>query len=415
MEYSGTFWKVRRAIHDYGSIPPRIISNRGGTRSGKTFAILQMLNELVEADSAGEVTSVVSESLPHLKRGAIRDFEAIIGRPLDKDARWNASNLTYTYDNGGKLEFFSADSPDKVLGPSRKRLFINECNHIPFETFRQLAVRTSGTIFLDYNPAEAFWCTDKVEPRDNCITVHSTYKDNVHTNTGKSFLSDEQVREIESNKGDSNWWKVYGLGEIGTLEGLIYHFTIIPELPDPEGLTEVQGMDFGFTNDPTARVRCLVDSKRKIVYARERCYQTHMQNKHIIDDLRADGVPADVPIYADCAEPKSIAEIQDAGFNVIPCSKDAPVKSDKLKFQIQWMQGWELRVTADSLNLINEGRNYIWATDRDGNRQTYPIDKFNHLLDALRYAIWTRFSENAGYGEYHISSNPNYHARRRRY
>jgi phage terminase large subunit len=401
-KYNAVFWKIRKAAADH----PRIISNRGGTRSGKTYATLQFLHELIPVrDKAGDVSSAVSESLPHLKRGAIRDFERIVGHPLAQDAHWNASSNTYTYDNGAKLEFFSVDSPDKVLGPSRKRLFINECNHISFETFRQLAVRTTGVIFLDYNPAEAFWATDKVETRPDCITIHSTYLDN------KEFLSAEQVREIEANKGDSNWWKVYGLGEIGSLEGLIYHFNLIPSLPAADGLTEVQGMDFGFTNDPTARVQCLVDHKRKIVYARERCYETHMQNRHIIEDLQADGVGRNVEIYADCAEPKSIADIQEAGYNVIPCDKDAPVKSDKLKFQLQWMQGWELNVTADSLNLINELRNYVWAQDRDGNRQTYPIDKFNHALDALRYAVWTRFGRDAGYGDYVVSFS---HTRTRR-
>ena len=394
VRYGKVYRKIRWAAADH----PRIISNRGGTRSGKTFSILQFLHELIPVrDKAGDVTSVVSESLPHLKRGAIRDFERIIGHSLTQDSHWNASTNTYTYDNGAKLEFFSVDSPDKVLGAGRKRLFINECNHVSYDTFRQLAVRTTGLILLDYNPAEAFWATDKVEPREDCILIHSTYLDN------KEFLTLEQIREIESNQSDANWWKVYGLGEIGTLDGLIYHFDIIPELPSREGLTEVQGMDFGFTNDPTARVQCLVDHKRKIVYARERCYSRAMQNKHIIADLQRDGVNRYVEIYADCAEPKSIADIREAGFNILPCDKEAPVKSDKLKFQIQWLQGWELHVTADSLNMINELRNYIWSKDRDGNLQNVPIDKFNHSLDALRYALWTKYGRDAGHGQYAIS------------
>ena len=135
----------------------------------------------------------------------------------------------------------------------------------------------------------------------------------------------------------------------------------------------------------------------------ERCYQTHMQNKHIIADLQADGIGRGTEIYADCAEPKSIADIKEAGFKVIPCDKDAPVKSDKLLFQLQWMQGWTLKVTKDSINLIRELRNYTWATDKDGNNLNQPIDKWNHLLDALRYATWTRFGRDAGYGQYSIS------------
>jgi len=162
-------------------------------------------------------------------------------------------------------------------------------------------------------------------------------------------------------------------------------------------------LDFGFTNDPTARVQVIADPRKKILYVRERCYQTHMQNKHIIQDLQDDGVGRRVEIYADCAEPKSIADIQDAGFNVIPCDKDAPVKSDKLKFQLQWMQGWKLYVTKDSLNLINELRNYTWAKDKDGTLLNQPIDKYNHLIDSTRYAVWTKFGKRAGYGNYSIS------------
>jgi phage terminase large subunit len=134
-----------------------------------------------------------------------------------------------------------------------------------------------------------------------------------------------------------------------------------------------------------------------------------MQNRHIIDDLKEDGVNRRTEIYADCAEPKSIADISEAGYNVIPCDKGAPVKSDKLKFQLQWMQGWTLYVTKDSIDLIRELRNYVWAKDKDGNPLNEPIDKFNHCLDAMRYAVWTRFGQRAGYGQYSISfSNSRY-------
>jgi phage terminase large subunit len=128
-----------------------------------------------------------------------------------------------------------------------------------------------------------------------------------------------------------------------------------------------------------------------------------MQNKHIVDDLRGDNIGRMVEVFADCAEPKSIADIREAGFNVIACDKDAPVRSDKLKFQLQWMQGWKLFVTKDSLNLIEELRNYTWAKDKDGNLLNQPIDKFNHLLDAMRYAVWTRFGQRAGKGQYNVS------------
>lgn len=395
MEFSDVFWKIYDAVAQH----PRYVSNKGGTRSTKTYSTLQFLHLLIgKADKGGDITSVVSETIPHLKKGAIRDFENIVGHPLKGDGHWSESDHTWTYDNGAKLEFFSADTMSKVLGSQRKRLFLNEANHIDYEIVRQLSVRTSGMIFIDYNPASVCWIQEKVECKDNCVLIKSTYKDN-------PFLSELQVREIEDNKSDRNWWKVYGCGEEGSLDGLIYEFEQIDALPEHsemDSLVEVHGIDFGFTNDPTARVQVLADHRKKELYVRERCYQTHMQNRHIIEDLNNDSVSRYTEIYADCAEPKSIADIQEAGFNVIPCDKDAPVQSDKLKFQLQWMQGWKLHVTKDSINLIAELRNYTWAKDRDGNLLNQPIDKFNHLLDALRYAVWSRFGKMAGYGDYNI-------------
>ena len=402
METTRVFSKTAQAwLDDW-----RYISSCGGTRSGKTFSILQLIvlqclgEEKRKAPAT--ITSVVSESIPHLKRGAIRDFKQILqAEGAWNEARWNETDKAYGFGNGSLIEFFSVDNPGKVYGSARDRLFVNEAQHISYEIFRQLAVRTRGRIILDYNPTHEFWAMTQIEPRDECFTIHSTYKDN-------GFLTDAQVAEIESNRTDKNWWQVFGEGKVGTLDGLIYTFETIDTLPtsvEASSLVEVQGIDFGFTNDPTARVRCLVDTRRKVIYADQRCYETRMQNRHIIDDLQRDGVTRSTPIYADCAEPKSIADIAEAGFNVIPCDKGAPVHSDKLKFQLQWMQGWTLRVTKSSLDLINELRNYTWAKDRDGKSLNEPIDKFNHALDALRYAVWTHFGQDAGTGTYHISFN----------
>lgn len=363
----------------------RFVSSRGGTRSGKTFANLQVLYQLALMDKTPTVTSVVSETFPHLKRGAIRDFREILG-DLWEDELWSKTDSTYTLHNGSVIEFFSADQPGKVHGPNRHRLFINEAQNISYEIARQLLVRTRGLVIIDYNPTSSFWVNEKIEVRDDCELVTSTYKDN-------SFLSPEQVREIEANMEDKNWWKVYGLGEFGTLEGVIYEFDTIDKLPElAGGMQELEGLDFGFATDPTARVHIIADPRKKEAWLRERCYQTAMLNRHIVEDLRSDGVTKAVPIYADCAEPKSIAEIREGGFNIIPCSKDAPVRSEKLRFQIQWMQGWKLHVTKDSLNLIKELRNYVWEKDINGNNLNYPIDKYNHLLDAARYGLYTRFA-----------------------
>ena len=393
----------------------RYIDNCGGTRSGKTYATMQVLILLAMYDDAPTITSVVSENLPHLKRGAIRDFREMMETEglFDRNA-WNESDKIYKFPGGSIIEFFGADSPGKVHGPKRHRLFINEAQNIPYEIARQLFIRTTGAIFIDYNPVSSFWVHEKIQGSGREYSIHSTYKDN-------PYLSPEQVEEIESNKDTGNWWRVYGLGEVGTLEGLIYSFELVSMMPPknsgkPErekteaelyadSLVEVQGLDFGFTNDPTARVQIYADKKRKIAYIRERCYRPRMKNDDIADDMRADGVDRYTEIFADCAEPKSIAEIQDEGFNVIACDKDAPVKSDKLAFQLQWMQGWKLYVTKDSYNLIRELRNYSWAKDKDGNALNFPIDKFNHALDAMRYALWTKFATRAGYGEYFISFN----------
>ena len=373
---------------------PRYISSCGGTRSGKTFSIIQLLYLQClgeeRRNAPPTITSIVSESMPHLKRGAIRDFKTILqGEGIWSDEKWSETDKYYRFSNGSIIEFFSIDNAGKVYGSARDNLFINECQHIDYEIARQLFVRTRGRIILDYNPTHHFWMMDKIECKDNCIRVHSTYKDN-------GFLTPEQVREIEDNQDDKNWWKVFGEGEEGTLDGLIYDFEQIDHMPPKDSdkpqaqktaeelyadsLQEIQGLDFGFTNDPTARVQVYADPKRKHAYIRERCYRTHMQNRHIIEDLKEDGVGRRVEIFADCAEPKSIQDIIDGGFNVTACDKDAPVKSDKLKFQIQWMQGWKFFVTKDSLNLIEELRNYTWAKDRDGNLLNQPIDKWNHCF-----------------------------------
>ena len=380
---------------------PRYISMPGGTRSGKTYSILQWLMLAVSNwDRPGDVSSVVSETLPHLKRGAIRDFERIMGHPLKMDDRWNASENTYTFDNGAKLEFFSADTPGKVMGPGRKRLFINECNHVPYETARQLFVRTTDLIILDYNPAATFWCIERVEPRENCVVIHSTYEDN------REFLTQETIDEIEANRDDENWWRVYGLGLLGTLEGVIYDFEQVDDFPvADDGFREVWGLDFGF-HDPTAIVQMLADPNKKVAYIKQIAHRSNLKNGPIADILAAQHIKPAVRIWADAAEPKSIAEIgEQAHVQIKACDKSAPVKSDRRKFQIQWLQGWRLYITKDSVDVIREFRNYIWEPDENGRPTDTPIHKFSHGPDAVRYGLWSEFAEHAGAGQYVIGFN----------
>lgn len=386
MIYTPVYYKTMDAI----CRTARYVSSCGGTRSGKTFANLQAIFELAVQDTTPTLTSVVSETFPHLKRGAIRDFPLAVDENWDPKC-WNKSESIYTIPhNGSKIEFFSADAPAKVHGPARDRLFLNEVQNIPYEIARQLFIRTRGLILQDYNPTATFWGNEIIEARPDCITIHSTYKDN-------DYLTPEQVAEIEANQHDTNWWKVYGLGEFGTLEGVIYGFELIDEMPEPAGLREVWGMDFGFTHDPTAIVRVLADTKRKIAYIDERCYRTGMLNRDISALLQGESVGRGVHIWADAAEPKSIAEIgRDTGLNILPSNKSAPSNKDRLVFQIQWMQGWRFLVTKASVNWIKEARNYTWAKDRDGRLINQPIDTWCHLMDATRYALFSEFAGNGG-------------------
>lgn len=379
------FTNVFTMLVDAASRTPRYVSSCGGTRSGKTYSALQFFFLLVASDTKPTINSVVSETFPHLKRGAIRDFKQLLGEDFREDW-WSRSDNAYTFPSGATIEFFSADSPAKVHGPARDRLFINEAQNIPYEIARQLFVRTKELILIDYNPTRSFWVNELIEPSPECITIHSTYLDNCNRRTGRSMLTEAQVREIESNRRDANWWRVYGEGLVGQKMGLIYpDFEQVDELPLGEGLVECYGLDFGYTNDPTALVRVLADTRRRVLWVDEMLYRTHMLNRDIVAFLRSVGVRQGVEIFADCAEPKSIDEIHFAGYNCKPC-----YKGRALVEQLQFLQGWELKVTKRSVNLIKELRNYTWAEDKDGRVLNVPIDLWNHALDALRYAVFTK-------------------------
>jgi phage terminase large subunit len=384
MKTTAVFDKLYDAWREH----PRYVSSCGGARSSKTYSMLELLFYLASTyDKAGDVTSVVSETFPHLKRGAIRDFKNIIGESWDEDA-WSKSESIYTLQNGAIIEFFSADAVGKVHGPQRKRLFLNEVQNIPYETARQLFIRTQDTVFMDYNPTHSFWVNEVIETRDDCRLVHSTYKDN-------PFLSSEQIREIESNKNDKNWWRVYGLGLVGQLEGLIFpDFEQIDELP--EGLVETYGQDYGFTNDPSTMIHTKIDTARKALYFDEVYYRKGMLNADMAREMEGAGVPKrGTPIFGDCAEPKTIAELCTYGYNVQPCYK-ATRKAE----QLQEMRGWKIYVTKRSLNLIRELRGYVWQTDKDGKQLNEPIGVNDHTLDAARYSVTSWLYQYRGRGQY---------------
>lgn len=383
METTRVFDEIAKAYRD----GLRGVDSRGGTRSTKTYSALQFLVFLAVALTAKKLISVVSETLPHLKKGAIRDFEkilqdeGIISGALRDDARWNATDHTFTFASGTIIEFFSCDSPSRVHGPSRDILFINEGQNIRWETARQLMIRTREFIIVDYNPTHEFWAHTELATDPRFRTIVSTYKDN-------RFLTQAQIEDIERGKKNANWWRVYGLGLTGQLEGVIYEFEQIETMPDPHGLVRIGGLDYGFTNSKTAGIEVLADVRKKKLYLDEMFYGSGMHNFDIIAALNAHGFPKTARLYADCAEPKANSEIKLAGFNVWPSYKGKEIEA-----QISWLQGWDIYVTKTSTNLIHEFRNYLWDTDRDGNRLNVPIKEYDHAMDAFRYAAFGQLAE----------------------
>ena len=384
METTRVFDEIAKAYRD----GYRGVDSRGGTRSTKTYSALQFLVFLAVGLARKLVISVVSETLPHLKKGAIRDFEkilqdeGIIGGSLRDDARWNATDCFFQFANGTIIEFFSADAPGKVHGPSRDILFINEGQNIRWETANQLMIRTREFVIVDYNPTHEFWAHTELESDPRFKQIISTYKDN-------RFLTQAQIEDIEKGKKNANWWRVYGLGLTGQLEGVVYQFEQIDAMPDPHGLVRIGGLDYGFTNSKTAGVDILADVRRKKLYLDEMFYGSGMHNFDIIASLNAHGFPKKGPrLYADCAEPKANSEIKLAGFNVWPSDK-----GKEITFQISFIQGWEIYVTKTSTNIIHEFRNYLWDTDRDGNRLNHPIKDYDHAMDAFRYGVFGQLAD----------------------
>lgn len=365
---------VTQATRKIFLLKKRLKIVQGGTSAGKTIGILQVLIDKCQSeDKIGDITSVVSESFPHLKRGAIRDFLNILeGHNYYKEARWNKTDCTYTFETGAKLEFFSADQAGKVRGPRRKRLFINEANNVSFETFEQLEVRTSEEIYIDYNPVSEFWVqTEILNKRDDYDFIILTYKDN-------EVLNENIIASIEQRKNRKGWWQVFGEGLLGEVEGKIYKdWAIIDEIPH-EARLERYGLDFGYSNDPTAIIALYYYNSGYI--ADEVLYQKGLSNKQIADTL-LNLEPA--LVIADSAEPKSIDEIKSYGINIVPAEKG----KDSVNSGIQFVQNQRVSMTKKSLNLIQEYRNYLWMTDRDGKILNIPEDIWNHAMDAVRYGF----------------------------
>jgi phage terminase large subunit len=363
------------AQNKISNLKKRVRIVQGGTSSSKTFSIIPLLIQYAIQTPNSEI-SIVAESIPHLRRGAIKDFIKIMNWVGNfKDDNWNKSNLIYNFSNGSYIEFFSADMPDKLRGARRDILFINECNNVTFESYQQLSIRTKKFIYLDYNPTNEFWVHTELLSDKNSDFVILTYKDN-------EALDKAIVSEIERAKDKAltssywaNWWNVYGLGQIGSLEGVIFNnWKQIDTIPNDAKLLGT-GIDFGYTNDPTAIIEVYKWNNQRIL--NEICYQTQLSNAQI-----SKYITNRLPCYCDSAEPKSIAELRRLGLNATGVKKGA----DSINFGIQIMQEQDYLITKSSVNLINEFRKYSWDKDkRTGSQTNKPIDMFNHAMDAVRY------------------------------
>lgn len=355
----------------------RVIANQGSTRSGKTYSISQLLALYIPHKEKVTI-SVVSPSLPHLKRGARRDILQILeDAQIYSDEAFNKTDNVYHYPNGSYIEFFGAEDSGKVRGPGRDILFINEANLLPYSIYQQLALRTKQTIFLDFNPVdEMSWVYD-VADKDGNILIHSTYKNN-------PFLPKEQIAEIESLKdADENMWKVFGLGERGKSQEIIYtHWRQGQFLDDCE---IVYGLDFGYSV-PTALVK--VGFKENQTFAHEMLYETKLTTTDLIERLKQLGIRNSDEIFCDNAEPKTIEELVRAGFNAKPAEKDVYAGIQKVKSQ-------PLIISPESVNLIKEIRSYKWKTDKDGkvHPDEQPVKMWDHICDALRYAVFTKLNK----------------------
>jgi phage terminase large subunit len=309
------------------------------------------------------------------------------------DERFNKSLLRYEFANGSVIEFFSADDSSKLRGARRDILYINECNNVTFESYNELSIRTKKEVYLDFNPANEFWVHTELKDESDSDFIILTYKDN-------EALDKSIVDQIEKNRLKAetsaywqNWWRVYGLGQIGMLEGVIFsNWKTIDVLPKEANLIGL-GVDFGYTNDPTAIIEIYNYNGQRII--NELKYQTGMLNSDI-----AKALPKHVPIYADSSEPKSIEEIRRYGITIKGVTKG----KDSINFGIDVMQRQEYLVTSNSVNLIKELRAYCWDVDKQGNRLNKPIDANNHGIDALRYHEMEALGLKSNYGKYAIWS-----------
>jgi phage terminase large subunit len=350
----------------------RYIVNEGGARSGKSYSIMQVLITYAINNPNTSIT-VVSHSLPHLKKGALRDFGNIIkAMGWYREAWHNMSDNIYNLPNGSYIEFYGLEEHDKAKGPGRKILFINEANLISKALFDQLDMRTQYKVIIDLNPSDFdCWCY-AVADGDDAVKLHSTYKDN-------KFLPAPQIRVIESYKdADEMMWQVFGLGLRGTSKEQIYtHWKLTDSIPEGQVF---YGLDFGY-NVASALVRITIADG--VAYVKEMLYKTRLTTSDLITELQNLALKRTDEIFCDAAEPKTIEELYRAGFNVKPADKDVTEGIRKVK-------SYPLFIEKNSLNIIAEIKKYKWKVDKNEVVLDEPDKENDHAMDAMRYAIFTK-------------------------
>jgi phage terminase large subunit len=349
----------------------RFVVNQGGSRSGKTYSILQMLIWLCFNPETTISVSVVSIAYPHLRRGAIRDFVEI----METTGQYNPDNhrkteSAYYFPSGSYIEFFSVDQAPKVRGPGRDILFINEANLLSIDTFEQLNIRTTKAVFMDYNPADEFsWIYDRVIPQKECKFIQTTYLDN-------PFLPTIQKKQIESLKDiDPDFWRVYGLGERGTNSHTIYPKFELYSDADPY-MDYCYGLDFGF-NHPSAL--CRVGKTDDSLYFKQEIYRSHIATPDLINEVKA--IVGNKEVYCDSARPEIINDMINAGINAFP----TPKFPGSVKDGIDFMRSHRLFIHQESVDCQKEMRSYKWKQTPSGQIVDEPVKAFDDLMDAGRY------------------------------
>ncbi len=368
----------------------RIVVNQGGTRSSKTYSLAQLII-LKALQEQGKVYTICRKTLPALKGTAYKDFFNILEEHnLYNPDKHNKSELTYKLNNN-EIEFISVDMPQKIRGRKRHILWLNEANEFRFEDWVQLSLRTTENIYLDFNPSDPYsWIYDKVMNREDCTFIKSTYLDN-------PFLPDETIKEIERLKElDSNYWKIYGLGDMAQpTETIFRQFEICNNVPNESELIAI-GMDFGYSNDPTAIVE--VFKLNDNLYINELVYSKGLTNQDIAQRLRELDITRQTEIIADSAEPKSIEELHRQNFNV----KGAKKGADSINMGIDVLRRFKLHITKNSINALNEFKYYKWLTDKNGHIVNKPAtNQQDHIIDAVRYVALNKLMTNHS-GKYYI-------------